>query len=270
MKKVIVIIMTISLSIFTSCLQVKLSNDEAKNLIVRALNLPVSYRHDIDKRPSMGSSFELDGLRKAGLITGSEYLDSRRLIEIQITEFGKSSFIGENNEAYMFKTNGIDFDQITGISVNMEEQTAIVRFTLKATNVTLAAYALAETDAGFSGKKYINYSLRNPLKGELAFKKFDSGWQLQFEQDKSSSELLNQILDSDSNLNMQDNYWKEVSDILRDEQGKFDSVANSNKQSNYLEEVNSQLSGDDSSTLEETEMLDTIAIDNMNPTFYEE
>lgn len=205
MKNLTIISVTIVLALFTSCNQVKLTNDEAKVLIIRTLNLPITFRHDVDKRPSMGSGFELDGLRKAGLITGSEYLDSRRLIEIQITEIGESSFMGENSSAYMFKTNDIVFDQITGISINKEEQTATIRFSLKAKNVTLAAYALAKTDAGFSGEKYINYSLINPLSGEFIFKKFDNGWQL-LDQGKSSSDLLNQILESDINSNSRDDY----------------------------------------------------------------
>jgi len=154
MKKNVLIFATIALAIITSCTQIKMNSDEAKSLIVTTLKLPITYRHDIDKKPSMGSGFELDGLRNAGLITGSETLDSRRLIEIQITELGSSSFIGENNSAYMFKTNDIDFDQITGISVNKDVQTATIRFSLKAKNATLAAYALAKTKAGFSGNNY--------------------------------------------------------------------------------------------------------------------
>lgn len=213
MKNSILIFATIALAILFGCNQTKLTNDEAKVLIIKTLNLPVTYRHDINKRPSMGSGFELDGLRSAGLIAGSEYLDVNRPIEIQITETGQSSFMGENNNAYMFKTNDIDFDQITGISINKEEQTATVRFSLIAKNATIAAYALAKTDRGFSGKKYINYSLINPLNGELAFKKFDNGWQL-LEQGKSSSDLLNQILDSDANSNRQDDYSKQINDKL--------------------------------------------------------
>lgn len=158
MKNHVFVIAVIFMVLLSGCNQVKMTNDEAKVLIIKTLELPVSFRHDIDKRPSMGSGFELGGLRNAGLITGSEVLDARRLIEIQVTELGSSSFIGENNSAYMFKTNDIDFDQITGISLNSAEQTANVRFSLKAKNATLAGYALAKTKAGFSGKNYINYS----------------------------------------------------------------------------------------------------------------
>ncbi|MCK9639747.1 MAG: hypothetical protein M0R39_07530 [Prolixibacteraceae bacterium] len=215
MKNRLIIFAAIIMALLPSCNQVKLTNDEAKALIVGTLGLPVTYRHDIDKRPSMGSGFELDGLRNARLITGSEYLDSRRPIEIQITEAGKSSFIGENNDSYMFKTNDIDFDQITGISINKEEQTATIRFSIKAKNATLAAYALAKTKAGFSGHNYINYSLVNSLNGELVFKKFDNGWQL-LEQGKSSSDLLNQLLDSDVNSNRNDDYSKLIDEKWRE------------------------------------------------------
>jgi hypothetical protein len=232
MEKTVLIFATIALAIFTSCTQINMTNDEAKSLIVNTLKLPVSYRHDIDKRPSMGSGFELGGLRNAGLITGSETLDSRRAIEIQITEMGQSSFIGENNDAYMFKTNDIDFDQITGVSINKEEQTATIRFSIKAKNVTLAAYALAKTKAGFSGSNYINYSLINPLIGELVFKKFDNGWQL-LEQGKSSSVLLNQLLDSGANSNRNDDYTKLISDKSDEIYAKkIKSSDNENKSSN--------------------------------------
>jgi hypothetical protein len=209
MKNHVLIIVTIVVAFLFSCDQTKLTNEEAKALIVKTLNLPVSYRHDINKRPSMGSGFELDGLREAGLITGSETLDIRRPIEINVTEIGKPSFLGESNDAYMFKTNDIDFDQITGISINKQEQTATIRFTLKAKNVTLAGYALANTSAGFSGKKYINYSLVNPLSGELVFKKFDNGWQL-LDQSKSGSDLLNLVLDAEVNSNEQDDYTSQI------------------------------------------------------------
>ena len=178
----------------SGCNQVKLTNEEAITLVVRTMGLPITYRHDIDKSPSMGSGFELDGLRNAGLITGSEYLDVNRLIEINITEKGKSSYMGENNNAYMFRTNGIDFDQITGISINKDEQTAVVRFTIKAVDVTPAGIALSQTKAGFSGRNYINYSLTSPINGELTYKKFDKGWQLLTNQNQSNYELLNQIL----------------------------------------------------------------------------
>ena len=229
MKNSILIFATIALAILFGCNQAKLTNDDASVLIIKTLNLPVSYRHDISKRPNMGSLFELDPLREAGLITGSESLDSYTPIQIQITEMGKPSYLGENNNAYMFKTNDIDFDQITGISINKEEQTATVRFTLKATNITLAACAFAKSAAGFSGRKYINYSLINPLNGELNFKKFDNGWQL-LEQGKSSSDLLNQILGSDANSNKQDDYTKLISEkrdeiALRDADEKFQKEA---------------------------------------------
>jgi hypothetical protein len=182
------------LALLSSCESTKLSNEEAKEIIVKALDLPARFRHDVNKKPTMGSGFELDGLRNAGLIIGSDYLDSNTPIYIEITENGKSSFIGENESAYMFKTNDVDFDQISGISINKEEKTALVRFTLKATNVTPAGRALSQTSAGFSGSKYINYSLDTPINGEITLKLFDNGWQLQTDQNKSSGELLNQIL----------------------------------------------------------------------------
>jgi len=189
------IYLIIVIAIFTSCNNTTLSNEEAKAILVKTLNLPIQYSFNVNKRPTMASGFKLKGLRDAGLITGSDYLDVHTPIRIQITEKGKSSFLGENREAYMFKTNDVDFDQITGILINGEEKTAIVRFTLKATNVTPAGIALSQTQAGFSGKKYINYNLNSPIPAEFTLKKFDNGWQLQSDQNKTSSELLDDILD---------------------------------------------------------------------------
>lgn len=180
----------------SSCKETKLSNEEAKALIIKTLNLPQRFRYDVNKRPSMGSGFELDGLKDAGLITGYR-LDASYPVSFELTDIGKSCYLGEDSNGFKFKTNDVDFDQIIGVSVNQTDQTAIVRFTVKATNVTLAGRAFAQTNAGFSGRKYINYSLDNPIQGEFVFKKFDNGWQLQTNQNKSSDELLNLILNGE-------------------------------------------------------------------------
>jgi hypothetical protein len=95
--------------------------------------------------------------------------------------------LGQNYNVYKFKTNDIDFDQITGISIDKETQTATVRFTLKSTNVTPVALSL-------KSEGYIKYSLDNSIPGELIYKKFDNGWQLESNQNKSSNEMVNEII----------------------------------------------------------------------------
>lgn len=77
--------------------------------------------------------------------------------------------------------------KITGISIEKESQIATVRFTLKATNITPIARTLSRIG-------YIKYSLDNALSGELIFKKFNNGWQLHSDQNKSSNEIVNEIL----------------------------------------------------------------------------
>ena len=179
----------------TSCNQVKLENNEAEGLIKKTLELPKTYRRDVGWGSGVsmfGASGPLDALQSNGLITYNiEYHGafSDPSLYLTPTEKGKPYYLGQNSNVYMFKIHDIDFDQITGISVDKETKTATVRYTLKATNVTPVASAL-------SSNGYIEYSLDNPLNGELIFKKFDNGWQLQSDQNKSSSELLNQILDS--------------------------------------------------------------------------
>lgn len=178
----------------TSCNQVKLENNEAEGLIKKTLELPKTYRRDVGWGSGVsmfGASGPLDALKSNGLITYNiEYHGafSDPSLYLTTTEKGKPYYLGQNSNVYMFKIHDIDFDQITGISVDKETKTANVRYTIKATNVTPVARAL-------SSNGYIEYSLDNPLNGELIFKKFDNGWQLQSDQNKSSSELLNQILD---------------------------------------------------------------------------
>jgi hypothetical protein len=211
MKKILLIIMAIA-SISISCNNVNLSQDEAKTLIVQSLHLPFIFRFDIYKRASFNNDFAVYGLYKAGMTTGGDYYPGQK-INIQPTELGKSSYLGDNGNAYMFKTNDVVFVQITGIAVNKDQQTATIRFTLKADNVTLAGYTLAKTQGNLNGDKCIVYSLVRPLNGELTYKKFDNGWQLATDENKSSLDLLNQILNNSENSNQQDDYTTQINNL---------------------------------------------------------
>lgn len=174
-----------------SCNQVKLNNDEAADLVKKTLELPKQYREDIGL--GWGASTWLDALQEDGLIIYNiEYHGAFTdpTLSLFPTDKGQPYYLGQgenNSNKYMFKTNYIDFDQITGISIQKESQTAIVRFSLKATNITPIARTLSKIN-------YIKYSLDNPIIGELIFIKFDNGWQLQSYQNKSSNEIVNEML----------------------------------------------------------------------------
>lgn len=193
MKNRLLIIVLFIAIVFTSCNQVKLENSEAEGLIKKTLELPKTYRRDVGWGSGVsmfGASGPLDALQSAGLIKYNiEYHGAFTdpSLYLKPTEQGKPYFLGQNANVFMFKIHDIDFDQITGISVDKETKTATVRYTLKATNVTPVARAL-------SGQGYIKYSLDNPLNGELIFKKFDNGWQLQSDQNKSSNDIVNHML----------------------------------------------------------------------------
>lgn len=180
---------------FTSCNQVKLDTNEAEGLIKKTLELPKSYRYDVGwgQGVSMwGAGGKLDALQNDGLITWHDEPNGweANILYVNVTEKGKPYFMGKNGNVYSFKIHDIDFNQITGVSIEKETKTATVRFTLKATNITPIALALNK-------ERYINYSLDNPLNGELVFKLFDNGWQLLSNENKSSGEMVNQILNSD-------------------------------------------------------------------------
>jgi hypothetical protein len=227
MKKNLLIIVAIA-SISISCNNVNLSQDEAKTLIVQSLHLPFIFRFDINKRASFDNDFAVYGLYKAGLTTGGDYYPGQT-INIQPTELGKPSYLGDNGNAYMFKTNDIVFVQITGIAINKDQQTATIRFTLKADNVTLAGYTLAKAQGNLNGDKCIVYSLTRPLNGELTYKKFDNGWQLATDENKSSLDLLNQILNTPENSNHQDDYTNQINNLTAEFQVK-EAKANSSRQ----------------------------------------
>ena len=183
----IIIVIILIINLLTNCNQLKLENQEAKQLIIKALNLPQSYRKDIG---SFTSSTPLDELQNEGLINYSfTYWGINTDLNLNATEKGKPYYLGQDSKTgnYMFKTNDIDFNEITGIAVNKDQQTATIRFSLIATNVTPVAKALKRVN-------WISYDINAPINGELVFKKFDNGWQLQSEQNESSIDLLNKII----------------------------------------------------------------------------
>ena len=194
MKKAIILFLLSAFLMISGCNQLSLNNIEAEGLIKNILELPKSYREDIGL--GFGASTWLDALQNDGLITYHiEYSGPwNTYLYLNPTENGNSFYLGvdpQNSNIHRFKTNDIDFDQIIGISVSKESQTATIRFSLKATNITPVASSLKRVGR-------IKYPLDLPISAELVFKKFDSGWQLLSDQNKSSNELVNQFLNGNN------------------------------------------------------------------------
>jgi len=192
MKTIKLIFLLLLTLAFSSCNQFKLDNTEAEGLIKKTLELPKSYSYSVGWGPGVsmwGAGGKLDALQSDGLITWHDEPNgwSDNILYLNPTEQGKPFLISTSGNIYTFKIHDIDFEQITGISIDKNTQTATVRYTLKATNVTPIAQSLSRGG-------YIKYSLDNPLNGELIFKKFDNGWQLQSDQNKTSNEIVNEML----------------------------------------------------------------------------
>lgn len=190
MKKV-VSILTIYLifvsALFTSCQNLKLSNDEAKAIVIKTLSLPQRFFEEINANSMdpLGAGSKCDKLEREGFVYKSgNWIYGYTL---NVTDKGKPFVIGQGKDAMYgkstvkFQAFTLDFDQIMGIAINNEQGTATVRFTLKATNISPISRA-------------IDSNIENPKNGELVFKKFDNGWQLETNQSRTGSELLNVIL----------------------------------------------------------------------------
>lgn len=174
-------------TLFISCKNLKLSNEEAKDIILKSLNLPQRYFEEINANimDPLGAGSKCDKLEREGFVykTGNWIYG----YTLNVTDKGKPYVIGQGQDAMYsqstlkFQAFDLDFDQITGIAINNEQATATVRFTLKATNISPISRAL-------------DSKIDNPKNGQLVFKKFDSGWQLEANQGRTGIELLNIIL----------------------------------------------------------------------------
>ena len=177
-------LLLLTIIIFSSCSQINMTDQEAQALIVKTLNLPQNFRVAIDTRNyERCSTMEREGyitVMGQGMWVAADH-------HLSVTEKGRIYYLGEGEKTWLmsntllFRTFDIDFDRIGGIAINKEQQTATVRFSLKAINITPV------------GRLLLN-NIDNPKNGELVFKKFDTGWQLASGQNKSGSELVREIV----------------------------------------------------------------------------
>jgi len=180
------LLIVLSCMILMSCNSFKLTNQDAERLVTQTLGLPISFRDDVipSSKDFIFEGAKFEKLCKNGFMTksGSWIYGYKG----QITEKAKPYYLGMEDDywkgkVHKFKTFDIDFNEIIGILINKEQQTALIRFSLKAINVTPIG-ELLRNDLG------------TPFIGELRYKKFDTGWVLDSEINTKSIDLLSAII----------------------------------------------------------------------------
>lgn len=170
MKKNIVklFLLLLTASTFFGCNRLNLSNEQAKSLIIKELNIPYTESINFKTRVLGHTQYE-DELKNAGII---EFVNGWLELTTKGNEFllEKGTY-GDGYPLVKLKTCDYDFNEITGIAIDKEQQTATVRFTLKAINITPVGIACVS-------------NINNLVDKELVFKKFDTGWQLASNQNK--------------------------------------------------------------------------------------
>jgi hypothetical protein len=159
----------------TNCNQVRLSETEAKDLIVKELTLPLKINRNSGEYIGY-----VNDLAKGGYLSLTPSVGLMPYAEV--TEKGKPYLVSIENgnwglKKYVFHCFDVDFNAVEGISVNKEQQTAIVRFSLKPINVTPVG-------------KIIYKNIKEINNFELVFKKFDSGWQIASDQEYSIRAII--------------------------------------------------------------------------------
>ena len=189
MKKITIALLALITSLtFISCKQLKMSDEEAQTLVTKALNLPQKFSKNVAGTGGFGDVS--DALEQAGYIRKSgSWLYGYSL---SVTDMGKPYLASSGKDAMYgtttlsFLTLDIDFGEITGVVINKDQETATVRFTLKAINVTPIG-------------KMVEKNIDAPKNGELIFKKFENGWQLASENNKSGVDLVKGIVWGNNN-----------------------------------------------------------------------
>lgn len=166
---------------FSNCDQMNLSNQEGQALIIKALSLPSKFSESV-----VGSNYRIwNKMKEEGYIYDPDNCSWG--CNLRVTEKGKKYLLGESKSNDMFNYNvlqfegfTIDFNQIEGISINKDQQTATIRFTLKSTNISPISRILED-------------KIDNPRAGELVFKKFNNGWQLESAQNQPGVDIIREI-----------------------------------------------------------------------------
>jgi hypothetical protein len=176
--------------LLSECNQIKITNEQAEDLVKKELILPVSPIIALtgnELETSEKGQF-LKFLEKEGFI--NVIRDLAKGQEIQVTEKGKPYYQGDgllpdSTHVFIFKTIDIDFDRINNIVINQKLQTVKIEFYLKATNINPVV-------------RLLNSDTDNPKKGELLFKKGKYEWYL-LTPHGSNSELVFSIMGSNKN-----------------------------------------------------------------------
>ena len=165
---------------FLNCNQIKLTNEEAKLLVIKTLNLPQSFNQNITGNSMASNVLEANGfITKTGFWLYGFSIHPTKKSKPYIVSTSKEPMYGTNT--INFRVFDIELNEITGIAINKDEGTAIVRFSLKASNITPIGMI-------------VEPNINTPKSGELLYKKFDTGWQLLNEQNKPSLDLLRKML----------------------------------------------------------------------------
>lgn len=166
----------------TSCNNLNLTNEEAKVLITQKLGLPKKVTDNV----SGSDIFKWPKLMEAGLIYdpgncsyGCDLKATEEGAKYLIKDEGEGGYPMEYN-TLTFQCYFIDLGDITGIALDKEQQTAVIRFVLKAIDITPAGQAMDD-------------NVNNARNSELIFKKFDNGWQLASELNKSENDLIREL-----------------------------------------------------------------------------
>ena len=181
--KIIVFVFTVGL--FSNCNQITLTNQEAQALIVRALLLPQKFNEEVNANSNdpLGVGKKCQKIEDNGFVwKEGNWIYGYTL---HVTDKGKPYLLGQGKDMHgkntlQFQAFDIDFNEVTGIAINKEQQTASVRFSLKAINISPISRLLEE-------------NINNPRNAELVFKKFDNGWQLAVDQNKPAIDMVKKI-----------------------------------------------------------------------------
>jgi len=168
---------------------------EAQKLIVAALNLP----KECTEKVAVGDEVTLSRLKQGGAIVEG-FVNNSNFHEnyIEVSESNKKYFLGKitsggsDYPSYLFKTFNLDLGKIEGISVNKENQTAQVRFTIEYKDVSPFGRILGQyTSEGGNG---FRIDIEKPITAEFNFRLFDTGWKLEITESIRGYSLLDQII----------------------------------------------------------------------------